>query len=309
MSDRTTFRPSDPTRTQATIGVDLDPVDVHLAGYGLASTHRDTSIFDAGLPRLLDIFARHDVRATFFALGRDAQAQAASLRLIEAAGHEVACHSMTHPAALARLRPDRLDVELVQSKALLEDALGTAIVGFRAPNWDLDRALLERLATAGYSYDASTIPSPLLPLLRFAVAARSRRPGMALRLRLTPMTTREGPRAYDLAGRSIIEFPVSVTRFARLPIYHTMRSMISDAALDRHLDGLARRGLGLDYAIHGIDALGLIEDGVDERLARHPGMTISRAEKLALLDRTVASIVARFATVPYRERSAENLTA
>jgi peptidoglycan-N-acetylglucosamine deacetylase len=309
LSDRTTFRISDPTRIHATVGVDLDPVDVHLAGYGLASTHRDATIYEVGVPRLLEIFAKHGVRATFFALGRDAQPHAASLRMLEAAGHEVACHSMTHPAALARLRPDRLEVELVQSKAQLEDALGTAVVGFRAPNWDLDRVLLGRLATAGYAYDASTIPSPFLPLLRFAVAARSRRPGMAMRLRLTPMTTRVGPRTYEVAGRSITEFPVSVTRFARLPIYHTMRSMISDAALDRHLDGLAVRGLGLDYAVHGIDALGLVEDRVDIRMARHPGMEASLTDKLALLDRTISSIAARFAAVPYRDRLSEDLMA
>ena len=211
---------------------------------------------------------------------------------------------MTHPAALARLRPDRLEVELVESKAVIEAALGAPVVGFRAPNWDLDRRLLDRLAEAGFSYDASTIPSPLLPLFRFAIAARSRRPGLALRLQLAPLTLLPGPRVYEVGSRIITEFPISVTRLTRLPIYHTMRSMIGDADLERHLEGLVRAGVGLDYAIHAVDAMGLVEDGVDVRLARHPGMNASLDWKLALLDRTVAAIAARFRTVPYCERVA-----
>jgi hypothetical protein len=256
------------------------------------------------VPRLLEVFARHGVRATFFVLGRDAEAQAPLLRQLLAAGHEVADHSMTHPAALARLRPDRLAVELDQSKAIIEEALGSAIIGFRAPNWDIDRRLLGRLAEAGFAYDASGIPSFLLPLMRFAVAARSRRPGLALRLRLRPLSLRPGPRAYSLPSGRIMEFPISVARGSRLPIYHTTRSMIDDAALERHFDGLARSGLGLDYAVHAIDALGLEEDGIDARLTRHPGMHLPLAAKLDLLDRTVAAIAASFETVPYRDRLA-----
>ena len=232
---------SDGNGIRGTIGVDIDPIDVHLAGYGLGSTQRDVSVYEVAVPRLLEIFARHDVQATFFVLGRDAQGQAPLLRSLAAAGHEVADHSMTHPAALARLRPDRLEVELVESKAVIEAALGAPVVGFRAPNWDLDRRLLDRLAEAGFSYDASTIPSPLLPLLQFAIAARSRRPGLALRLQLAPLTLLPGPRVYEVGSRIITEFPISVTRLTRLPIYHTMRSMIGDADLERHLDGLVPR--------------------------------------------------------------------
>jgi hypothetical protein len=147
----------------------------------------------------------------------------------------------------------------------------------------------------------------LLPLLRFAVAAKSRRPGLALRLQLLPLTVRPGPWTWNVGERRITEFPVSVSGRAGLPIYHTMRPMISDAAMERHLIGLARRGVGVDYAVHGIDAMGLVEDGVDPRLGRHPGMHLSLADKLALLDRTLAAIVERFAPVPYRERQAGDI--
>jgi polysaccharide deacetylase len=302
LSDRTTILHSDHDSLQATVGIDLDPLDVHLAGYGMSSTQRDVSVYEVGVPRIVDLLERHDIRATFFVLGRDAPAQGGLLRWLVGQGHEIADHSMTHPAALARLRPDRLEVELVQSKRALEDAIGTEVVGFRSPNWDIDRRLIARLAEAGFAYDASTIPSPLLPLLRFAVAAKSRRPGSALRLQLAPLTSRPGPQVLSVGGRRIVEFPISVSTRTRLPIYHTMRPMISDAALDRHLDGLARRRLGIDYAVHGIDAMGLVEDGIDPRLGRHPGMHLALIDKLSLLDRTLAAIRDRFTVVPYRDR-------
>jgi hypothetical protein len=48
---------SDRTGIRASIGVDVDPLDSHLAGYGLASTQRDTKAYDIAVPRLLDVFA------------------------------------------------------------------------------------------------------------------------------------------------------------------------------------------------------------------------------------------------------------
>ena len=88
-----------------------------------------------------------------------------------------------------------------------------------------------------------------------------------------------------------------------------MRYVISDAAMERHLAGLARRGLGVDYAVHGIDAMALVEDSVDSRLGRQPGMQLPLADKLELLERTLATIVERFEPVPYRERMLGDVTA
>ncbi len=50
-----------------------------------------------------------------------------------------------------------------------------------------------------------------------------------------------------------------------------------------------------------MDALGLEEDRVDARLAKHPGMDRPLAQKLALLDATMAAIAARFDTRTYAE--------
>ena len=48
-------------------------------------------------PRILELLAAHGARATFFVIGRNAAAHPGLVRMIVAAGHEVAHHTHTHP--------------------------------------------------------------------------------------------------------------------------------------------------------------------------------------------------------------------
>ncbi len=47
-------------------------------------------------PKLLETLARHDAHATFFLLGRRAQASPETADCVVAAGHEIGCHSHDH---------------------------------------------------------------------------------------------------------------------------------------------------------------------------------------------------------------------
>ncbi|MET0600900.1 MAG: polysaccharide deacetylase family protein [Baekduia sp.] len=47
-------------------------------------------------PRILQLLARHEAHATFFALGMRAEAAPEVLDAVAAAGHEVACHTQVH---------------------------------------------------------------------------------------------------------------------------------------------------------------------------------------------------------------------
>jgi Polysaccharide deacetylase len=98
-------------REQATISVDLDPVDTHLAGYGHVAPP-DALTYAIALPRLLATFARHSVRATFFVLSRDVEGGPAWLRSIVDARHEVASHTIDHPPRLASRTRLELDEQL-----------------------------------------------------------------------------------------------------------------------------------------------------------------------------------------------------
>ncbi len=86
----------------------------------------------AWTPRLLDILATHDVRATFFLVGRYAQAEPALVRRIVEAGHLIGNHSWSHPN-LAITASSRICQELHETAQTLEQITGAPVRYFRPP--------------------------------------------------------------------------------------------------------------------------------------------------------------------------------
>lgn len=110
--------------------------------------------------RALALLSRHEVRATFFILGWVATEQPEVVRLIAEAGHEIASHGMTH-AMLGRLGPEAFRRELEDSRSLLEDLGGRAVLGFRAPTFSITHQTawaIDVLSETGYRYDSSVFP-------------------------------------------------------------------------------------------------------------------------------------------------------
>lgn len=289
------------TLPRATVSVDVDPVDLHLLGYGFRGLAPNSLVYTAALPRLVECFRRAGVRATFFVVGRDAMPQRETLAALVAAGHEVASHSHSHPLSLAALEARPLAEELAMSRVALSRACGADVKGFRAPNFDMNRRTLHALAVAGYRYDASAFPSPLLLPARLVLAAKSADPAAVLRLTLWPFSLKRGP--HEIEG--VREFPLAVTPGLRLPVYHTLRYFTKEAPFFARLEGFASRRDTLSYVLHAVDALGAKEDGVDARLAKHPGMDRALDEKLAMLDGVLGRIAARFEVRPFAERLEE----
>jgi peptidoglycan/xylan/chitin deacetylase (PgdA/CDA1 family) len=85
--------------------------------------------FDDGpLPKqsnqILDILAAECVKATFFMVGRQAQANPEGVRKVRDAGHTVATHSQTHPYGMHRLSIERAKAEIDDGIANVTAALG-----------------------------------------------------------------------------------------------------------------------------------------------------------------------------------------
>jgi peptidoglycan/xylan/chitin deacetylase (PgdA/CDA1 family) len=83
-------------------------------------------------PRLLDVLAIHDVRATFFLLGSRAQTEPELVRRIATQGHLIGNHSWSHPN-LALATASRVREELARTSDTLEQTIGAPIRFFRPP--------------------------------------------------------------------------------------------------------------------------------------------------------------------------------
>ena len=87
---------------------------------------------DAATPQLLDVLARHGVRATFFAMGSFARERPEIVRQAAAAGHLLGNHTMSHPR-LSMQPAARVRQELAECSAVLEEITGVAVKFFRPP--------------------------------------------------------------------------------------------------------------------------------------------------------------------------------
>jgi peptidoglycan-N-acetylglucosamine deacetylase len=83
-------------------------------------------------PRLLDILASHNAKATFFLIGQYAEAEPALARSLVGAGHLIGNHSWSHPD-LSLTVAHRVLAELSRTKDTLEQITGKPVPFFRPP--------------------------------------------------------------------------------------------------------------------------------------------------------------------------------
>jgi polysaccharide deacetylase family protein (PEP-CTERM system associated) len=136
----------------------------HVSAFDRAVARADWCIFErrvvANTSRLLDLFAEHDVRATFFVLGWVAEREPALVRRVAAAGHEIASHGFGHRLVYDQ-SPAEFRDDVRRARAVLQAVSGQPVMGYRAPSFSItERSLwaLEILAEEGFVYDASVFP-------------------------------------------------------------------------------------------------------------------------------------------------------
>jgi polysaccharide deacetylase family protein (PEP-CTERM system associated) len=152
--------------------------------------------------RLLDLFDRHSVKATFFVLGWVAERHRELVREIHDRGHEVAAHSYWHKLVF-EMTPSEFREDLLKVKTILEDTIGAPVRGYRAPTYSITKKSLwahEILVELGFEYSSSIFP---IVHDRYGIPDYAR-----------------FPQKLTIAGKQLWEFPLTTVRVAgkNLPI-------------------------------------------------------------------------------------------
>ncbi|MBN1508997.1 MAG: DUF3473 domain-containing protein [Sedimentisphaerales bacterium] len=116
---------------------------------------------ERNVERLLQLFEKTRVRATFFCLGWMAQRMPHVVRQCQQAGHEIGSHGYAHimarPTNQAIFRQD-----ILRAKGVLEDLTGEEVAGFRSPGFSVRNDnpwFFDVVSESGYRYDASVFPA------------------------------------------------------------------------------------------------------------------------------------------------------
>jgi peptidoglycan/xylan/chitin deacetylase (PgdA/CDA1 family) len=131
-----------------TVWVGFDPANAGRPG-PLSIGHYGARV---GLPLILDLLRRHDVRATFFVVGQNAERYPDRVRRIVDEGHEVAVHGYTHTPP-QRLGPDEEEAELAKALDILR-RLAPGVVGYRSASWDVSAVTLDLVERFGLLYSS-----------------------------------------------------------------------------------------------------------------------------------------------------------
>lgn len=110
--------------------------------------------------KILELFAEHNVKSTFFVLGWVAERYPQLIREIVEQGHELASHGYGHQRATLQTRQEFKE-DITKAKKILEDISAEGIKGYRAPSYSISKENFwahDELKDAGYIYSSSVYP-------------------------------------------------------------------------------------------------------------------------------------------------------
>ena len=172
-----------------------------------------------GVYRLLELFARFDVKATFFIPGWDAERYPDVMEQIVSNGHEVAGHGFVHED-FSSLPAEEQHAVLERSEAAFQQVFGQKPAGWRAPDGLMSKETRSILIQRGYRYDSSFCDDDVPYLVS------------------------------DAEGRRLVELPVFATASDR-PYYQARRSpWIVEAAWREELNAVYQAGGLFNLTIH-----------------------------------------------------------
>lgn len=152
-------------RIAVNLGVDFDAQSLWLGAFNMptpAMMARGEFGAEVGVPRILELYRKYDVRSTFFTPGHTIDTFTDACKAIQAEGHEFGHHGYYHenPTKIERDTEKRL-MELAFES--FERQLGIRPRGYRSPYWDYSENTLDLVEEFGFEYDSSLMARDLVP--------------------------------------------------------------------------------------------------------------------------------------------------
>lgn len=278
------------------VSVDLDEIPHYRSLHGLPSSERAAgAVYERGLGRARAFALAAGVPLTLFAVGRDLERSVAAeqLAVLAEEGHRVENHSHTHRYDLTRLALPELRREVLDAHQAIEQAVGQAPQGFRAPGYTVCDELFEVLDELGYRFDSSVFPSPPYYGAKLLALATQRLRGRASCAILdTPRVLATPAQPYRPArpwvrpgGAGVLELPIQVTPLLRLPFIGTSLVLAGQRGARAMARSVAQQPF-VNLELHGIDFLEAA-DGLEDLLPVQPDLRRALGPKLAALQGAV----------------------
>jgi len=147
-------------------GVDIDAVSGWLGSYKGENSPGDISrgLFagEIGVPRLLDLFDKYNIKATWFTPGHSIETFPEQVQRIVDEGHEIGVHGYSHENPLS-MTPEQEEEVLLKAISLIKNITGKKPTGYDAPWWEFSHVTNELLYKHGFKYDHSLMHNDFHP--------------------------------------------------------------------------------------------------------------------------------------------------
>ncbi|HEY59676.1 MAG TPA: polysaccharide deacetylase family protein [Anaerolineae bacterium] len=218
---------------RAAITSDIDTLNSIYHGIGCRRDGGYTyTEFQTGMENFRDLLEPYEIKATLFMVGNDFRVKKniQYILAMKSEGHEIANHTNSHAQAFRLLQLEEKEAEIAEMEKICLKVTGEKPVGFRCAGWNISNDAVPILKQRGYLYDSSVHPTSITPLFKFLqwlTNLKRTREEQTTFGNLQNMFSPAVPyicTEKKLAKRGlngIIEFPLTVTPFLRLPFYAT----------------------------------------------------------------------------------------
>ncbi|MEM9950265.1 MAG: polysaccharide deacetylase family protein [Chloroflexota bacterium] len=300
----------------ASLSLDLDNKWSYMKTHGDRGWDTYPTYLPLVVPRILEWLDKHNLKITFFIVGKDASIEEnqAVLRSIHEAGHEIGNHSFHHEPWLHLYSEDQIKDELRQAEDIITSVTGQRPRGFRGPGFSVSESVLNVLAEMDYAYDCSTLPTYLSPLARmyFFMTSKLSPEEKEQRKKLfgtfTDGLRPNKPYKWQLKNTTLVEIPVTTMPVVKVPIhasYVLYLAKIASPAVARFYFntalGMCRMaGVEPSILLHPLDYMAL--DDAPE-LGFFPAMQAPLSEKLSVMDDIAEAMKRRYDVVTMRQHA------